>query len=113
MRLEQDTKFELEVSEITKPIRSFDIHMISTTTEKIYESGCIKSNIGAFEVHNVFQPERCIIVEGRRVDIARMKQLFDEDEVRLSMKMVAFKIESSTLINGVLIPDVFGRQNHN
>ena len=83
-----------------------------TITEKLHESGRVKSNIGAFEVHNVFQPERCIIVEGRRVDINMMKKLFLEDKDKLMLKMLTFKIESSTLIDGHLLPEVFKRERY-
>lgn len=112
MRLEQETRFELEVSEITKPINSFDIHMESTITERLYETGCVKTNIGAFEVDIVFQPERCIMVEGRRVDIAMMKRLFEENKNEFKLKMLNFDIVSSSLIEGFLMSDVFRRQNY-
>lgn len=112
MRLEQETKFTLEVTESSRPVQSIELHMNLTITENLVETGRVKSNIGAFEVLNVFQPERCIMVEGRRVDIGMMKKLFEEDKARLLLKMVTFKIESSTLIDGQLFPEVFRRDRY-
>jgi hypothetical protein len=109
MRLEQETKYTLEVSEISRFVQSFELHMNLTVTENIVEKGTVKSNIGAFEVLNVFQPERCVFIEGRRVDINMVRRLFEEDKTRLLLKMITFKIDTSALIDGQLFPEEFKR----
>jgi hypothetical protein len=41
-----------------------------------------------------------------------MKKLFLEDKDKLMLKMLTFKIESSTLIDGHLLPEVFKRERY-
>jgi len=70
----------------------------------------VESDIGAFEITNVFKPERCKYIEGRKVDMDALRALFEENQARLSQSLMSFKIVTSTSIAGRYIPNVFRRE---
>ena len=57
------------------------------------------------------EPEACIFVEGRWVDVNKMIKLFEDDKTRLLLKMTTFKVESTTFIEGQLATEVFKRHS--